>query len=152
MSKERTGPPPPEKEAAAPVGEPGQRRDFDNGSDSQNYTSTPVALLPPNAAPQPMSFADLRRWGARAGIPVRATLWGAGRPDNALGSIVAHFDAPVPEWLIASAIERATHIIGAPNIDDYFATAAQIAAKGGRVLLIETSTGALLPGGAASDD
>jgi len=35
----RTGPPP-EKEAAAQVSGPGQRRDFDNGSDSQQNTTT----------------------------------------------------------------------------------------------------------------
>jgi hypothetical protein len=152
MSEARTGPPLEKREPRQAGTEAGhlEKTGKNRSADLIKFSET----LPPSnhAATQPMSFADLRRWGAHAGIPVRATLWGAGRPDNALGSIVAHFDAPVPEWLIASAIERATHIIGAPNIDDYFATAAQIAAKGGRVLLIETSTGALLPGGAASDD
>jgi hypothetical protein len=38
MSEARTGPPP-EKEAAAPVGQPGQRRDFQNSSCQENTTT-----------------------------------------------------------------------------------------------------------------
>jgi hypothetical protein len=140
------GAPPPEKrerrpgQEAAILGKTGK-------VNSDNATNR-VALSPAIGAPQwPMSAAELERWGERVNIPV-VPITGFH-----LEKLVT---AGAPAWIaydywccdddeLAFAIQHATQVIIADDVDRFNHVAAGLALEGERVLLLDWPEGTPLP-------
>lgn len=101
---------------------------------------------PNSGSDPPRTWDELREWGKRARIPIRGSLWFFSCL-NARRWIVRH-DAPelLPRSVLTNAMRRATHVIVAPDPDSFTSIAAELAAQGGRVLLVKRPIGARFPG------